>query len=79
MSTLLVIVGIRSRSAPIQDHIKGRVSEMEYIPGVVSRKGRELGIPTPCNDAVVEIDRMINRGEIKMDVSNYELLKSRLK
>jgi 2-dehydropantoate 2-reductase len=64
------------RTAPIHDHIKGRKSEMEWIPGVVSRKGRELGIPTPFNDAVVEIDRLINRGELKMDPSNFERLKA---
>jgi len=68
-------VGSRSRTAPIHDHIKGRRSEMEFITGVVSRKGRELGIPTPFNDAVLEIDRRINRGEIRMDASNFELLK----
>jgi len=67
-------VGSRSRTAPIHDHIKGRRSEMEFITGVVSRKGRELGIPTPFNDAVLEIDRKINRGEIRMDRSNFELL-----
>ena len=61
--------------APIHDHIKGRRSEMEYIPGVASRRGRELGIPTPFNDAVVEIDRQINSGKRKMDPSNLELLK----
>ncbi len=63
------------RTAPIHDHIKGRRSEMEFIPGVVSREGRRLGIATPFNDAVVEIDRKINRGELKMDPSNFELLK----
>ena len=63
------------RTAPIHDHIKGRTSEMAWIPGVVSRKGRELGIETPYNDAVVEIDRMINRRELKMDPSNFDLLK----
>lgn len=74
MKTLLGHI-THGRTAPIHDHIKGRVSEMEYIPGVVSRKGRELGIATPCNDAVVAIDRKINRGEIKMDRANFELLK----
>ena len=64
------------RTAPIHDHMKGRKSEMEWIPGVVSREGRKLGIATPHNDAVVEIDRRINRGELKMDPSNFELLKS---
>jgi ketopantoate reductase len=48
---------------------------MEYIPGVVLRKGRELGIATPLNDAVVEIDRRINKRELKMDRANFELLK----
>jgi hypothetical protein len=50
---------------------------MEYITGLVSRKGRELGIPTPFNDAVMEIDRQINTGELPMDVSNYERLLAR--
>ena len=75
MDTLMKQVGSRARTAPIHDHLKGRKSEMEYIPGVVSRKGRELGIPTSFNDAVVEIDRRINAGEIKMDPSNLDLLK----
>jgi 2-dehydropantoate 2-reductase len=75
MKTLLSHIS-NGRTAPIHDHLKGRTSEMEYIPGVVSRKGRELGISTPWNDAVVEIDRRINRGEIEMDRANFELLKS---
>jgi 2-dehydropantoate 2-reductase len=71
-------VGGRSRTAPIHDHIKGRKSEMEFITGLVSRKGRELGIPTPGNDAVLEIDRQINEGTLKMDRANFELLKRAL-
>jgi 2-dehydropantoate 2-reductase len=71
-------VGSGSRTAPIHDHIKGRKSEMEFITGLVTKKGKELGIPTPFNDAVLEIDRRINRGEIKMDRSNFELLKNKV-
>ena len=73
MKTLLSHIS-HGRTAPIHDHLKGRTSEMEYIPGAVSRKGRELGIATPFNDAVVEIDRRINKGEIAMDRANFELL-----
>jgi 2-dehydropantoate 2-reductase len=76
--TLMKHVGSQSRTAPIHDHIKGRKSEMEFITGLVSRKGKELGIPTPVNDAVAEIDRSINTCEIGMDRSNFELLKARL-
>src|SRR5436190_1495832 len=77
MKTLMGHVG-GGRTAPIQDHIKGRRSEIEVISGVVARKGKELGIPTPCNEAVVEIDRSINRGDKKMDPANFELLKQKV-
>lgn len=75
MKTLLGHVG-KGRTAPIHDHLKGRRSEIEFISGLVAKKGRELGIPTPCNEAVTEIDRRINAGEFKMDPSNFERLKA---
>ena len=78
MKTLVGHVS-RGRTAPIHDHIKGRTSEMEFIPGVVARKGKEFGIPTPCNYAVLEIDRQINKGLLKMGISNFELLKRAIK
>ena len=78
MKTLLGHVS-RGRTAPIHDHIKGRTSEMEFIVGVVVRKGKELGIPTPCNGAVLEFDRQINKGLLKMGSSNFELLKRAIK
>ena len=65
----------RGRTAPIHDHMKGRISEMAFISGLVARKGKELGIDTTCNAAVAEIDRRINSGELAMDRSNFELLK----
>ncbi len=78
LTTMTGHTGPRARTAPIHDHIKGRKNEIEFINGLVSRKGKELGIPTPCNDAVSELARAINRNELEMDPSNYELLKSRL-
>jgi 2-dehydropantoate 2-reductase len=77
MKTLLSHVG-GGRTAPIHDHIKGRVSEIAYISGLVSRRGRELGIATPANDAVTALDRQINRGEIAMDASNFDRLRQAL-
>ncbi|HTD89034.1 MAG TPA: 2-dehydropantoate 2-reductase N-terminal domain-containing protein, partial [Burkholderiales bacterium] len=41
MKTLLGHVS-RGRTAPIHDHIKGRISEMAFISGLVARKGKEL-------------------------------------
>lgn len=77
--TLMKHVGGRSRTAPIHDHLKGRRSEMEFITGLVARKGRELGIPTPGSDAVLEIDRQINEGTLKMSPENFERLKDRIR
>ena len=77
MKTLLGHVS-RGRTAPIHDHLKGRRSEMEFISGVVSRRGKELGIPTPANDAVVELDAQINAGRLEMGPANFELLKRQI-
>ena len=74
MKTLLGHVGSNSRTAPIHDNLKGRRTELEYISGLVASKGRELGIPTPCNTAVAEIDREIHQGKRTMDRSNFERL-----
>jgi len=77
MKTLMSHVG-GGRTAPIHDHLKGRVSEIGFISGVVSCRGREFGIATPANDAVVEIDRLINTGELEMNASNYALLQAKI-
>ncbi len=77
MKTLMSHVG-GGRTAPIHDHLKGRNTEIEFISGLVARKGRELGIPTPANDAVTALDRRINRGEITMAADNYALLQQQV-
>ncbi len=38
-----------------QDVLKGRSTEIDDLNGYVSRKGREVGVPTPFNDRIVEI------------------------
>jgi 2-dehydropantoate 2-reductase len=68
----------RGRTAPIHDHIKGRPSEISYINGVVCDNGRRLGIPTPANDVVVDLDRRINEGSLAMDRSNFDQLRQRI-
>ena len=77
MKTLLSHVG-GGRTAPIHDHLKGRASEIEFISGLVARKGAELGIATPANAAVTAMDHQINKGELAMDSANYALLQTQL-
>ncbi len=75
MQTLLSHVG-RGRTAPIHDHLKGRESEIAWISGLVAKRGRELGIATPVNAAVAELDRQINAGERVMGAANLEALRA---
>jgi 2-dehydropantoate 2-reductase len=51
------------RPSMLQDLDAGRDTEVDVVNGGVSSKGREHGIATPCNDAVVELVHSMERGE----------------
>jgi 2-dehydropantoate 2-reductase len=69
-------IGKDATTATVQDQKKGRRTELDHITGTVVRKGREAGVPTPANDAVLELASEITRGERKMDPANLEALKA---
>jgi len=48
-----------------QDVKKGRHSEVDFMNGLICEKGREVGILTPFNDAIVEAMHSIDNGSIK--------------
>jgi len=78
LKTMTGHTGPRARTAPIHDHLKGRKNEIEFINGLVSRKGKEHGVPTPYNDVLSALAREINRGNLEMDPTNYDLIKTKL-
>jgi len=51
------------RPSMLQDLDAGRETEVDVVNGGVAAKGREHGIATPCNDAVVELVHSMERGE----------------
>ncbi|WP_028067279.1 ketopantoate reductase family protein [Solirubrobacter soli] len=55
------------RPSMLQDLDAGRDTEVDVVNGGVASKGRELGIATPCNDAVVELVHSMERGERSPD------------
>jgi 2-dehydropantoate 2-reductase len=67
-----------ARGVVFQDFLKGRRTETEFLNGHIARKGREANIPTPANDAVVDLCRRIERGELKPDRSNIDFITQRL-
>jgi 2-dehydropantoate 2-reductase len=64
-----------SRASTPLDIELGRRTELDYFNGLVIAKGRELGIPTPLNEAVLEVARLIERGELKPAVANIDRLR----
>ena len=72
---LVADVGVRSlRNCTLQDHMKGRKSEVDLINGLVVDKGARLGIATPANKLIVDLTRRIEAGELKPDPKNMDLL-----
>ena len=46
--------------------------EVDSINGAVCAQGRKVGVPTPCNDKVVEIIHRIENGELKASWENLK-------
>ena len=63
----------RGANTTLQDHMKGRLSEVDLINGFVVEEGRKRGIPTPANETMVEVTRRIHAGELKPDPSNLKI------
>lgn len=62
----------------LQDVMKGRRSEVDYLNGLLVRKGAAKGIPTPINHAVTEAMHRLDGGLLKPDPSNLELFREYL-
>jgi 2-dehydropantoate 2-reductase len=71
-------VGAPQRPSLLQDVIKKRRTEVEFLNGEVVRRGKIAGVSTPMNEAVVELTLKIERGEAKPDPSNLEVLKKHI-
>lgn len=72
--TLISHVGSGAQNSVLQDHLKGRYSEVDYLNGLVVKKGKEAGIPTPLNEAIVELTKRIQKGVLKPGKENLKLL-----
>ena len=68
-------LGAPPRPSLLQDVIKGRRTEVDQLNGFIAAQGKELGIPTPMNDAVVGIFERRGAGALKPSPSNLEILK----
>jgi len=63
----------RGANTTLQDHIKGRLSEVDVINGLIVAESEKRGMAAPANAAMVEVTRRIFAGELKPDPANLKL------
>jgi 2-dehydropantoate 2-reductase len=78
MDKLTRDIGPRARDCVLQDHLKGRYSEVDMINGLVAEESARRGKPAPANAVIVELTRRIQAGTLKPDPSNLQLAYSML-
>jgi len=62
------------RPSLLQDVMRGRRTEVQYLNGYVSEQGRQVGVATPFNDKVVELITSVPPGTLKPDPKNLDPL-----
>jgi 2-dehydropantoate 2-reductase len=67
------------RPSLLQDVMRRRRTEVEYLNGYVSQQGRQVGVPTPFNDKIVELITRVPPGTLVPDPKNLDPLVAMLK
>ena len=63
---------VPGRPSLAQDVMKGRKTEIDYLNGLVSDKGREIGVETPYSDAVTQVLKGVESGEFGVGMDNIK-------
>ena len=74
LTTLLSHVGKTARNSLLQDHGRGRRSEVDFLNGLIVKKGREANIPTPLNEAVASLTQQVEKKALNPGGSNFGML-----
>ncbi|MDH3600955.1 MAG: hypothetical protein OEU26_15135 [Candidatus Tectomicrobia bacterium] len=53
-----------------QDIVKERCTEIDYINGLVAARGNEVGVPAPTHQALADVVKRVERGEIEPSPNN---------
>jgi 2-dehydropantoate 2-reductase len=72
---LIRIIGFKYRrikSSSLQSIERGRRTEIDYLNGYFCERGRQHGVPTPINDAVVRMVKEIEAGQRRMTPENLK-------
>ena len=69
-------VGVPARPSLLQDVLKGRRTEVDYLNGRIVAEGEQLGVETPVNRAIADLMRAVERGEIPPGRANLAHLQT---
>lgn len=61
-----------------QDVIKGRRTEVDYLNGPIVQEGRSLGIPTPINEAIIDMTHRLEAGKLFPGAASLDELEPHL-
>jgi 2-dehydropantoate 2-reductase len=62
------------RPSMLQDVMRGRRTEIDHLNGYVARRGSQVGVKTPFNDAIVELVNSFAVGTLRPDPKHLEPL-----
>jgi 2-dehydropantoate 2-reductase len=71
-------VGPTAINTVLQDHMKGRYSEVDLINGCIADTLKAKGRPAPVSDAIVDVSRRIYQGELRPSTENLEIIRRQL-
>lgn len=72
---VVCLVGLkyrRIRSSSLQSLERGRPSEMPYLNGYICEQGQRTGVPTPLNQALVDMVAQIEAGQRDITPANLD-------
>ncbi|MFY8275091.1 2-dehydropantoate 2-reductase [Pseudoalteromonas sp. SSDWG2] len=69
LASAMLDIDPKARSSMWEDIQAGRKTEIEYLNGAVSSLARQVGVPTPVNDAIVQAIAELEQGK-KVDIEN---------
>jgi 2-dehydropantoate 2-reductase len=62
------------RPSMLQDVMRGRRTEIDHLNGYVARRGSQVGVKTPFNDAIVELVNSFAVGTLRPDAKHLDPL-----
>lgn len=68
----------KMKSSMLQDIERGRKTEIEYLNGYIVKKGAQVNVPTPVNEAIVEMVKEVEAGKRELTPANLQEIWERL-